>query len=752
MASRPENGATGAVSGSGPGAAQIQQLPFLLEIGSEELPARFLPPAMADLRERWLALVQELELACDAVETLGAPRRLALLCAGLAVRQPTREQELKGPPLKVAYDAEGRPTRAAEGFARKNGVALEACFPLRDERGEFLAARKVTEGRPASEILADRLPQVIRSLSLPKVMRWGTGDLEYARPLHWLVALHGTEILPLRLDGLEAGRSTRGHRTLADDRAVELPAADHYREVLREQGVIVDPAERRRRIEEGIAIALEDLPEPARWLRDEDLLTENVHLCEHPTPFAGGYDREFFALPPEVIVTALKAHQRYFAVSRPEGGLLPYFLAVRDGGQRSLAQVRRGNERVLRARLSDALFYWRFDQQQPPDEHVRRLATVTWVEGFGSLLDKTHRLERLVTVLWSHGLGAEGPPPAALCRAAHLAKSDQVTEMIRDGKEFTRLEGTMAAHYARAAGEEPTVARALERHYLPRGANDELPGDRISSVLAVAERLDTLAGCWLAGFAPTGTKDPYGLRRQALALLRILLDLGVHVDLGGLLQEGLDGYAGAEGAGGAAALGRARAELLEFVRLRLAGFLVENLGCDPDAVRAVLPVHGQDPVGALAWARAVDGFRERRDFQQLATGFKRCRNILEGEVWSGSELEGSWERWQSGGGTPAGDRFADLPAPQERELMRRLRQTVPELRAAEERRDLERILQLMAGLGPAIDAFFDHVRVNVSQDDLRRRRHGLLREIHALFARYADFGEVAPAEPRQTSA
>jgi glycyl-tRNA synthetase beta chain len=723
-------------------AAGIARLPFLLEIGSDDLPARFQPLAMANLAETTRKLLDDLGLPHAGLRVLAAPRRLALLVEGLAVGQSDRLIEVKGPPLSAARDAAGAPTPAALGFARKNGVDLADCFTLEEAKGTFLAARRLVPGRSTAVLLAEALPPLVLAIPFPKTMRWGDSDLQWARPLQWAVALLGDELVPLRLGEVTAGRESRGHRTLDDDRRFAIPSATAYTETLRAHRVVVDPDERRQSISAGFDAAVAVIP-GARWVPHAELLEEVVFLSEHPTVLIGSYEARFFDLPPEVIVTALRAHQRYFAVIGADGGLIPHFLTVRDGGERALDMVRRGNERVLRARLADALFYWEFDQRRSPAEQAARLGSVTWLEGYGTVLDKTRRLALLGARLWELGLGDGGGAPPGLTRAAALCKSDLVSEMIRDGKEFTRLEGLIGAHYARRAGEAEEVCRAIERHYLPRGASEELPGDRISSALAVADRLDTLAGCWLAGFVPTGARDPYGLRRQALAVLRIVLDLGARVRLPLLIGEALAPFAATVGPDRFAA---AAVELREFVLVRLAGQL-ETLGCASETVRAVLPAHGDDPAEALAWARALAGFRDRPDFQLLATGFKRCKNILEGQFLAGEELVGCRSRWRQGGGTPGGEDFARLPDPAEQALRSTVAAAVPALEAAQGAGDYVAALRQLSGLGPAIDRFFETVRVNVDDEDLRRLRHGFLREIHGLFVRYADFSEVAPADP-----
>lgn len=721
-----------------------ERLPFLLEIGSEEIPARFIPGAMADLERLFRAELDQANLTAVEMRVLATPRRMALLCGGLDVRQPDRDLTIKGPPVSVAFDEQGQPTPAALGFARKAGVDLAECERGEDKRGEFLVARTREIGQSASEVLAGILPRIILGIPFRKKMRWGDGDLEYPRPLQWIVALLGQDVVPVSVGDIESGRESRGHRTLASNRTVEIIAPENYVEALSAAGVMVDHQERRRVIEDGLVRELATCDQDARLLPDDELLTEVVFLCEHPTPFIGSYSDEYAELPAPVVTTALKAHQRYFSVGTTTGeGLRPRFAAVRDGGTDHLDWVIQGNERVLHARLADAFFYWNFDQKKTPDERAAMLSSVTWLEGFGSMLDKTARLEHLVDWLWRNGLGDGGETPAALVRAAHLSKSDLVSEMIRDGKEFTKLEGFIGARYAARAGEPQPVCDAIEGHYLPRSATGELPGDAYSAVLSVADRLDNIAGCWLAGFVPTGAKDPYALRRHALAVLRILVDGQKHLDLAAAVGVALEGLADFRPQ---TVREEAAEAIAEFIRIRLAGFLVESRGANPEVVRAVLPARWRDPADALAWVEALDGYREQDDFQLLATGFKRCRNILKGDELAVADLADCRARWLAGGAGAGAEDFSTLPEAREQDLLDKVAASVPSLVRAEEDKDYHQVFAVLSRLGPAIDAFFEEVRVNADDAELRRLRHAFLREIHALFAQYADFAAVVAAE------
>ncbi len=723
---------------------QSEKLPFLLEIGSEEIPARFIPAAMKHLEAAFAKELTGQYLNWDSLRVVATPRRMALLVDGLSVRQPDREVEIKGPPVKVAFDADGNPTPAAMGFSKKVGLPLDQCQRGEDKRGEFLLARKTESGQPAADVLAQILPGIIKGIPFRKTMRWGDHDLEYARPLQWLVALLGASVVPLKIDYLEAGRETRGHRTLESDRRFDIPVADQYLKLLLEANVVADHEERRRLISSGLLEALAAYDSQAKLLEDDQLLTEVVFLVEFPTPFLGSFSEEYLKLPAEVVTTAMKSHQKYFSVVNEDGSSLkPRFAAVRCGGRAHLENVVAGNERVLHARLADALFYWEFDQKKTPDQRVEMLATVTWIEGFGSVLDKSRRIGGLSHWLWNNGMAGEEGQKVHLDRAAQICKSDLVSEMIKDGKEFTKLEGFIGARYAALAGEPDMVCRAIEEHFLPRSATGALPVERISSVLSVADRLDNVAGCWLAGFIPTGAKDPYALRRHVLAVLRILLEGKIHLNLEQALEKALQqvrGYAGDQD------LNAINLAINDFVKTRLSGFFTENLDRDPDVVRAVIPVRWRDPADALDWVDALTNYRDRDDFQLLATGFKRCRNILKGGILEFSELDECLKRWNDGGRGSLGEDFEAMPDPVEKSLCQQVNKAAAGLKAAESGHDYDKVFALLSGLGPSIDEYFEKVRVNADDDALKKLRHAFLREIHGLFARYADFTEVAAAE------
>ncbi len=721
-----------------------KMLPFLLEIGSEEIPARFIPASMRALEASFRDALAEARLEIEGLRVEATPRRLVLRADGVAARQPDRELVVKGPPVSVAFDADGKPTPAGLGFARKAGIDLESCERDSDKRGEFLVARRLEKGRDGREVLADLIPGLVLGIPFRKVMRWGDLDIEYARPLQWILALLGGEVVPCTVGNLASGRTTRGHRTLAGDRTFTVADPGKYDGIMAEAGVVTDPGRRRALILEGLQEQLAAFSADAELVLDEQLLEEVVFLCEHPTPFLGSYDETFFSLPAAVITTALKAHQRYFTVrDRGAGKLMPRFASVRDGGSEFMDNVVAGNERVLRARLADALFYWNFDQQKSPDQRTEMLGAVTWLEGFGTVLDKSRRLVELSADLWSRHLGLGEPVPPALTRAALICKSDLVSEMIRDGKEFTKLEGFIGARYAELAGEDPDVVRAMEFHYAPRSATGELPPDDLSCCLSLADRIDTICGCWLAGFAPTGAKDPYALRRHVLAVIRILLDRSWRLDLRPVLAESLRRFAAYAGDRDP---DQAARELGDFIRTRMEGHFIDGRGQVPEVVRAILPVRWFDPVAALAWSEALAEHRNREDFLQAASGFKRCRNILKGDLLPVSALDACLERWQEGGRGAAGEDFSRLGHETAEELRRQVADAAALAARAESENRLGDVFGVLSALGPIIDNFFTDVRVNDENEELRAVRMAFLKEIHGLFARYGDFQEMVATD------
>ncbi len=698
-------------------------LDLVYEIGTEEIPAGYLPPAAEQLAAAARAFLQENELPRGDVETHATPRRLVLFVRGLPAGQEDRTEEVTGPPWKAAFDADGNPTKAAVGFAKGRGLSVEDLRQVETERGPYVGATVTVKGRKTAELLAEALPAMTKSLTFPKTMRYGPQRFRFARPIRWLLALLGDGIVPFSIEGVETGRVTYGHRILSRG-PFEVADASGYEAALEKGLVVLRARDRASRIES----LLEDAAKTAggNVVPDARLVEEVSYLVETPSAFSGSFDDEFLELPAMVITTAMRDHQRYFAVQDDAGRLMPRFLCVANSAPDAVDQVMNGNQRVLRARLDDARFYWNEDLKTTLAEKVPSLGKVVWLEGFGSLKDKSERIAALAAHLADGPAGADAAEKETVARAAFLAKTDLVTEMIKDGKEFTALQGAMGREYARRNGEPEAVGRALEEQYLPRFAGDDLPESAAGACLAVADRLDTMVGVWAAGMKPTGSKDPFGLRRGVLGVARILLDRGWNVSIESLLEKAADAYGNRL---------PDRAELLSeaaaFARDRLAGHLADE-GFEADVVAAVARASGAHPLDARARAQALSSLRSsmREDFDALAAGFKRAKNILKKASADGEPTE------------------AALAEDAERALFAAYRKVDADVAAAEAEHRYTDAFAALAGLRGPIDAFFDSVMVLADDAALRDNRLRLLGRIVDRVQGLADLSRIDVSEER----
>lgn len=725
---------------------------FLLEIGSEEIPAGYIAPAVAQLRTKLETFLRDhaVDFDASATQTFCTPRRLTVRLRSVALEQPVRVETKLGPAVQAAFDAQGQPTAAAVGFARGAGIDPRDLERVATDRGERVAAKVTTGGARTRDLLLDHLDLAsLVQLGFPKTMRWIPGcDLRYARPIRWLVCLLGDEVLPLRLEHLQADRTSRGHRTLAPG-VVTIATPDSYESALAAAHVQVDPAQRRAAILE--AARAQAVAHGGRLHEDEELLDEVTQLVEHPTAVVGSIEPARVAvLPPEVIITAMRSHQRYFSVEGADAAgamaLVPHFITFRDGGREGLANVVAGNERVLRARLDDALFYWNEDRALDSDTKLERLDRVVWLEGYGTIKAKCERIADLAGEL-AKALALD-VDAELLRRSALLCKSDLGTEMIRDGKEFTKLQGVIGRYYAIEAGEPVAVADAIREHLYPRFATDRLPEGELGTLVALADRLDSITGCVLAGFAPTGGQDPYALRRQALAVLRILQEHAWHLDLEVWVQRALDGHPGSAEA--------ALPTVLELFWGRLESVLSD---LPVPIVRGVLSVSTLDPVENIRRARALAGLQGSESFARLLEGAKRCRNILVKEERLAEEsLDGAararalrlhaqevWEKWQAHAAGAEAFGFVSIAFEDdaERDLHAEAVARVPKLAGARAAGDHAQAFALLAELGPVIGRYFDEVLVNAPDPEVRSNRLGFLVQIHYLFANFADLSRMA---------
>ena len=706
---------------------------FLIEIGCEEIPVGYIAPALKQFADEFTAWMAEERLEHGEVRRFATARRIAVLVEGLQTRQEDREEEVTGPPVKAAY-RDGEPTKAALGFARGQGVELDDCYELDTPKGAYLALRKRIPGREAAEILAEGLPARILGIRFPKTMIWGDGDLRFARPIRWLTALLDDEVLPLSLGPLKAGRTSAGRRQSAVA-SVEVPRASGYEEALRAAGIEPDPERRRASLLEAARECAAE--QGGRLVEDEGLADTVNYLSEWPVALAGSFDPATLELPREVITTAMKSHQRYFSVESEAGDLLPAFIVILNGERPDPAMVRIGNERVLAARLADARFYWDEDRRSGLDGLRGRLDTLLWVEGRGSVGERCERIGvlagRIADLLPGEGLDRE-----ALDWGARYCKADQASEMIKDGKEFTKLSGAMGREYALAEGAPADRAKLLWEHTLPRFSGDVLPESAEGAILSLADRLDAIVGLWLAGFAPTGSKDPYALRRQALAVLRLLLEKEMALRLPELLDAAMLGHAEDEAGSGRPAA------LSSFFLGRFEG-LMEEAGVAPDVFDAVVASGESRVLDLRARALALNALRGDVAFEKLVTGARRVGNILakEGVASDPMGSRADLEAWAGGGAErPYGFDAGLLAEDAERELHESFAGEAETLLAEAANRDYGAAYRRLADLGGAIDAYFDGVMVNSEDADLRRNRLAFLRNLAQVFLHFANFSMV----------
>lgn len=698
---------------------------FLVEIGTEELPPRSLPELSRALGEGVAAGLAEAGLKHGAIVAYAAPRRLALLVPRLAERQPDQKVVRKGPPVSAAFDAGGHPTRAATAFADSCGVPVDRLGRIAEPKGEFLHYIGLREGAATAGLLPGIVQAALDRLPIARRMRWGAGAAEFVRPVHWVVMLFGRDVVPCSLLGVAAGRETRGHRFHAP-KPIRIGSPSAYARLLESRGkVVADFAARRDRIRAGVTELGRSLGGEA--LLDPALLDEVTALVEWPVPVAGRFDERFLSLPPEVVISTVQDHQRYFPVRDADGRLTPWFITVANIDSRDPAQVRAGNERVVRPRLADADFFWSSDRRQPLSARRDQLRSVTFETQLGSLLAKSDR----VAALAERVAQLTGADATFARRAAELGKCDLMTAMVG---EFPELQGLMGRYYAAHGGEPMQVAAAIEEQYLPRFAGDALPATPAGTALAVADKLDTIVGIFAAGQRPTGTRDPFGLRRAALGVLRILVEKRLDADLVALVALALERVA-ADMAAVAAAAGKppkapaagVADEVYDYVMERLRAYYLESgAGITTEMFDAVLVRRPASPLDFDARLKALAGFLALPDAASLAAANKRIANILR----------------------KAGDALAPRVDPSllqhaaERELahaLESLREEVEGLLAA---RRYEAALRRLATLRPQVDAFFEGVMVMADDPALRANRLALLAALQRLFLETADLSRL----------
>ena len=688
---------------------------FVLEIGVEEMPARFLDSLDRELRERFTQLLTEAGLEFGAVRTLSTPRRLVVDITGLAEVQKTEEIVVSGPPVRIALDADGQPTKAGLGFAKSQNVDFGQVYVESTDKGDYLALKKTVGGRLAGEILAEICVQVLPSLTFPKKMQWIGKDCTFGRPVRWLLALLDAEVVPFSFAGLGSADLTRGHRVMGPG-PFAVPHADAFETILADQGhVILDVTRRQEMIRvEGDRLATE-VGGRVEW--SQRLLDQVANLVETPRPIRGGFAEKFLELPAEVLLTSMETHQKSFGLRGADGRLLPYFLTAANIESRQPELVRKGWERVLRARLEDARFFWEADTAATFDFWLDKLDKVIFIGPLGTMGDKTRRLETLAAAI-----AAKIAPDltTAMARAGRLSKADLVSEMVY---EFDDLQGQMGGIYARLKGEEETVAQALYEQYLPAGQDSPLPQTMAGAILSLADKLDNLAGCFGQGMMPTGAADPYALRRNALGVCRIILEMDLALDLGELLAEAQAGYRGVEWKIPPA---EAHEKLLDFFGQRLKALWnaqgVETLVLDA----AMAPGFGNI---SDTWKRvsALADFARAEDFDRAVLTFKRAANIIRKQA----------DQALSGEVDPA---LFENDA--EQQFWQTLGRVEPIWDELARHADYSRMLGQLRELRPAVDGFFDGVMVMCDDSRVRGNRLNMLYRLVSILGRVADFGRL----------
>ena len=709
-------------------AAELKRVELLFEIGAEEIPAGMLPRAVAELKS-----ILEKHLAAESltegvtIETFGGPRRLTARVAGLVAKQADVELEVTGPPKSVAYDASGAPTRAAVSFAEKQNVPLHELKIVQTAKGEFIAAKVTKLGRTSRDLLFEILPRVIHDLSWPKTMTWtGLKGARFIRPIRWIVALLDGKPLKFSFGGVTAGNTTRGHRFLGKP---SIPAKDFadYEKKLRANGVIVRPEQRHEKITKELAAHSKRTGYHVH--QDPALLELVTYLNEFPTVIEGDFDPSFLELPDEILITVMRGHQKYFAVEKRGGDLAPHFLAVINLEKDTKGLVRAGHERVLRARFADARFFWESDQKTKLGDILPKLQKVTYESRLGSYFDKVERVRsiaRWLTEQW-YNLGMVQAHVADADRAAELAKCDLATEMVR---EFTELQGVVGGLYARAQGEAEEVADAIYDHYRPVGLDDPIPRNLTGCAVALADKLDSIVGCFSVGVVPTGSSDPYALRRAALGIVKIILEKKVFVSLP--LAIGAASKALLSHPPRKSVTAEQEAQVLEFLLERARFVLREKSGYAYDEVNAVLRAGSDDLVDVEKRLLALKSIRKSKNFEPLAVSFKRIRKILE----KANLPEGELQHVNQG--------LFEKDA--EKELYAAVRKAAGKVGDDKRAGKYQEALEEIAGLRKVVDQFFVDVMVMAEDEAVRKNRLALLAELLREFTTIADFSELAGEE------
>ena len=690
---------------------------LLIEIGTEEIPAGYIVPALEAFRDNLCALLKSSRIEFGETKYFGTPRRLALMVHDVADRQKAETSTVFGPPAKVGFDENGTPTIAAEKFAQKAGVSVKDIFLSEQDgkNGKYLAVVKEEERLETTDILEKNLADQILSIPFPKRMKWGSLDITFARPVISLTGLLGERALDFTVGNVESGRYVFGHQFMAPSK-YEVPAPESYETVLESANIIVDIEKRKAILKEEIEKVAAEYK--SRIVEDEELLDINTNLVEYPYPVIGRFDDDFLSVPDEVLITAMREHQKYFAVRDDQGALRPYFIAVNNTLAGDMNVVANGHERVLRARLSDAKFFWETDLQSSLDEMAEKLRKVTFQAELGTVFEKRERVKALAGKLAEvYGGQDTGELKRKAERAAEICKADLVSQVVI---EFTKLQGIMGRAFAEKAGEDPQVADAVEQHYRPVYSGGQLPDNDTARILAIADKMDTICGCFSVGLIPTGGADPYALRRQGIGILQIMLNASFSFSLNDLVMDSVKMFVDSESSRAETA-----GQVLEFLRQRMLNMFTDR-GFTKEAVNSALEVSFDNIPDAEARVNALDRLRKQPDFEPVSVAFKRVENILKKtELMKESKVDPS--------------AFVESS---EKALFDACRESRTQIDGFTANGDYESALRKIAGLRPVVDQFFDDVMVMDEDENLKRNRIALLVSVSSLFRNIADFSRI----------
>lgn len=682
---------------------------LLLEIGTEEVPAHVMPGILSQLKENAAKTFEELRIEYKNIKTLGTPRRSALLVEGLAEQQADLSKENRGPAVNIAFDADGNPTKAAQGFARGQGVKPEELVT----KDGYVYAMVHEKGGQTVDLLGDTLKGLVDGLNFPNNMHWADLDYKFIRPLRWLVALYGQDVIDFEVANVKSGRTSRGHRFLSEG-DFEIANAEDYVEACRKASIIVDQNERCEMIRQQIAEVAAANGGQAEV--NEDLLEEVLYLVEYPTALCGKFDEKYLALPAEAVITPMRDHQRYFPVLK-DGKLLPLFITIRNGGKEHLETVQHGNERVLRARLEDAQFFFDEDRKKTLEQHEEKLKTVVFQDGLGTIYDKALRLEVLAGYI-ADAIGANEQDKKDAVRAAKLAKADLVTGMVT---EFTELQGVMGREYALLDGETKAVAQAIDEHYMPRFAGDSQPASVAGRIVSLADKIDTIVGTFSRGLIPTGSQDPFALRRQALGIVNMLKEAQYHISLSQLVAKAMELLKIAD----AGQQVKLQNDVADFMKLRLKNVLADA-GIRYDVVEAVF-VTVDDIYGVFLRAQAVNE-AVKQDMEKTIQAFVRTGNIAR----KAENVQAAVE--------------ADILAEQvEKNLCKAYEAAASKVEKEITTQDYAGAIATLSQLAAPIDAFFDGVMVMDKDEKIKNNRLGLLKLVDNLICQVADFSKIVLA-------